>query len=150
MIFAELHGHRFACRIDSGADSVAISDTIVKYLGDKGFYLPTMLPTNGKHFKAVDVHGIQSLGQVQISPKLSTVACPCRLRNIKAHIMPCDETSTVDGASCPGEIILGNPFLVRSGLNVTDFVAESIERLRLWTTATCTEILLRRRSGSLA
>ncbi len=43
--------------------------------------------------------------------------------------MPCDETSTVDGASCPGESILCNPFLVYSGLNVTDFIAENIDRL---------------------
>ncbi len=38
MILAELHGYRFACRIDSGADAVAISDTVVEYLGDKGFF----------------------------------------------------------------------------------------------------------------
>ncbi len=44
VILAELHGYRCACRIHSGADAVAISDTIVKYLGDKGFFLPTMLP----------------------------------------------------------------------------------------------------------
>ncbi len=43
--------------------------------------------------------------------------------------MPCDETSTVHGASCPGEIILGNPFPVHSDLNVTDFIAENIDRL---------------------
>lgn len=36
-ILAELHSHRFTCRLDSSADSVAFSDTIVKYLGDKGF-----------------------------------------------------------------------------------------------------------------
>ncbi len=47
------HGHRFAYRLDSAADAVAISDAIVKYLGDKGFFLFTMLPTKGKHFKAV-------------------------------------------------------------------------------------------------
>ncbi len=43
--------------------------------------------------------------------------------------MPCDETTAPDGASCPGEIILGNPFLVHSGLNVTDFIAENIDDL---------------------
>ncbi len=43
--------------------------------------------------------------------------------------MPCDETTAVDGASCPGEIILGNPFLVHSGLNVTDFIDENIDHL---------------------
>ncbi len=57
LILAELHGHRFACRIAFSAD------TIVKYLGDKRFFLPTMLPTSGKHFKAVDGHGIQCLGK---------------------------------------------------------------------------------------
>ncbi len=88
--------------------------------------------------------------QVQISPKLSTFAGLRRLRNIKAHNMPCDETSTVDGASCPREIILGNAFLVHSGLNVTDFIAENIKRLSFLHCGTCTEILLRRRSGSLA
>ncbi len=60
MIRAELYAYRFAWCIDSGADAVTISDTIVKYLGEKGFFLPTMLPTNGEHFKAVDGHGIQS------------------------------------------------------------------------------------------
>ncbi len=63
LILAELHGYRFACRIDSGSDAVAISDMIVKYLGDKGFFIPTMLPTNGKHFKAVDWHGINLWGK---------------------------------------------------------------------------------------
>ncbi len=63
---------------------------------------------------------------MQIRPKLSTVA---GLRNIKAHIVPCDETTAFDGASCAGEIILGNPFLVHSGLNVTVSIAENIERL---------------------
>ncbi len=43
--------------------------------------------------------------------------------------MPCDETSIVHAASCPGEIILGNPFLVHSGLSMTDFIAENIDRL---------------------
>ncbi len=81
---ANIHGHNFACRIDSGADDVAISDTIVKFLGDNGHFLPTLLPTNGRSFKAVDGHAIQSLGQVQIN----TVAGPCRLRNIKAPPAP--------------------------------------------------------------
>ncbi len=42
--------------------------------------------------------------------------------------MPCDETTAVHGASCPGEIILGNPFLVQSGLNISA-IAENIEHL---------------------
>ncbi len=42
--------------------------------------------------------------------------------------MPCNETSTVPGAACTGEISLGNRFLVYSGLSVTDFIAENIDR----------------------
>ena len=40
-----------------------------------------------------------------------------------------DKSTTVHGASCPGEIILGNTFLVHSGLNVTSLVAENIAHL---------------------
>ncbi len=88
-------------------------------------------PKNGEHFRAVDGHGIQSLWHVEISPKLSTGAGPWRLKNIKAHIVPCEENSAVDGASCPGECVLANLFLVHSGLNVTDFIVENIEHLSL-------------------
>ncbi len=84
------------------------------------------LPTNGSNFKTVDGHAIKSLGQV---PKLNTSAGPCRLRIIEARIMPYEETNTVEGASCPGEIVLGNPILVHTGLNVTEFIAENIDRL---------------------
>ncbi len=102
---------------------------ILKYLGDKGFFLPPMLPTNRKQFKAVDGHDIQSLGQVQISSEAEHRRRPLQSQEHQSSHHPCDETTAVDGASCPGEIILGNPFLVHSGLNVTDFIAEYIERL---------------------
>ncbi len=42
---------------------------------------------------------------------------------------PCDESSTVHGVSCLGEISLDNLFFVHSGLSVTDFIAENIDRL---------------------
>ncbi len=43
--------------------------------------------------------------------------------------MLCSETSIVEGAACADEIVLGNPSLVHSGLSVTDFIAENINRL---------------------
>ncbi len=43
--------------------------------------------------------------------------------------MPCDETSDVDGASCPNEIILGNAFHTHSGVDIADFLAENTEYL---------------------
>ncbi len=49
VMLAELHGHRFACRIDSGTDAVAISDTIVKYLGGRGFFPSYDAADDGKH-----------------------------------------------------------------------------------------------------
>ncbi len=52
-IFANSHGHNFACRVDSEADDIAISDTIVKFLGDNGNFLSPMLSMNDKHFEAL-------------------------------------------------------------------------------------------------
>eukprot|EP00171_Calliarthron_tuberculosum_P007128 IDg7128t1 len=43
--------------------------------------------------------------------------------------MPCTESVIAPGTVCPGEIVLGNPFLVRSGLIVTEFIADNIQRL---------------------
>ena len=129
VVLAELHGYKFACRIDSGADEVVISDTIIKFLGDRGIYLPTLHKTQTSSFQAVDGHTIPSQGQVQINPTLDTVAGPCKLRNITAFIMPCSSQSTTQGAACAGEIVLGNPFLLHSGLNVSDFIAENLSRL---------------------
>ena len=40
VVSASINGFKFSCRIDSGSDKEAISDTIVKYLGDKGIFLP--------------------------------------------------------------------------------------------------------------
>ena len=129
LVLAEIHGYIFACRNDSGADDVAVSDIITQFLGDKGIFLPTMQLSEQKTFKAVDGHLFKSAGKVQICPTIKTVAGSCRLRNIKAYIMPCDDKSVFPGADSPGEIALGNPFLVHSGLDVTDFLANNIDRL---------------------
>lgn len=43
--------------------------------------------------------------------------------------MPDQSTYIKPGTVCPGEIFLGNPFLIYSSLNVKDFVAQNIERL---------------------
>ena len=126
---AKVDNHTFVCRIDSGADVVAISETIVNYLGDQGVFLPTLRTTQKEKLQAADGRQFHSLGVVEISPVLQTVAGPCRLRNVKAHIMPDEDTYIKPGAACSGEIFLGNPFLIRSGLDVKDFVATNISRL---------------------
>lgn len=46
-----------------------------------------------------------------------------------AYIVPCKEAVVHSNASCPGELALGNPFLIRSGLDVTDFISENVDRL---------------------
>lgn len=38
----ELHGFSFACRIELGSESVAISNTIINFPGYKGIFPPTM------------------------------------------------------------------------------------------------------------
>lgn len=116
VVLADLHGHKFACRIDSGADQLVVSDTIVKFLGDKNHFIPTVLLTKPHRMLSVDGSPVNVQGQVQINPTLQTVAGPCRLRNIKAYIMPCEDTHTLSSASCPGEIVLGNPFLYMQAL----------------------------------
>eukprot|EP00171_Calliarthron_tuberculosum_P007262 IDg7262t1 len=113
----------------SASTPIVVSDTIVKFLGDKGIFLPTVLLSNPQRMFSVDGSPVDVQGQVQLNPTLQTVAGPCRLRNIKAYIMPCGDTSIMAGAGCPGEIVLGNPVLVHSGLDVKDFIADNIERL---------------------
>ncbi|CAN8067564.1 unnamed protein product [Agarophyton chilense] len=129
LVVAKLSGFKFAYRVDSGADEVAVSDTIIQFPGDKGTFLPTLQLSKAKTFKAVDVHTFKSPGMVQLCPTITTVAGPCRLRNIKAYIMPCNDNTLLPGAYSTVEIVLGNPFLVPSGLDVTDFLANNIYHL---------------------
>lgn len=129
VIDAEIGGYNFACRIDSGADLVVISDTIISFLGDKGIFLPIVLPTKKVTFKSVDGHPVHSPGIAEVSPLLQTIAGPCRLRNIRAHIMADKDDCAKPGNACAGELVLGNPFLIRSGLNVKDFVANNLSHL---------------------
>lgn len=126
---AEIGGFKFTCRIDSDADVIAISENIVNFLGDKGVFLPSIRPTKKKSLKTVDGRPFHSPGMVDISPTLQTVAGPCCLRNIRAHIMPDEDTVIRPGTDCPGEVVLGNPFLVLSGLDVKDFVTKHIDKL---------------------
>ncbi len=53
----------------------------------------------------------------------------CRLRNVNVKILSHNDNHVVLGNASAGEIILGNPFLVASGLNFKDFLANNIERL---------------------
>lgn len=129
VIPAELAGFKFACRIDSGADSEGISETIVNFLGDHGVFLPTILPSVPEKLKAVDGHIVHSRGTTQICPKVNTMAGPCTLHNVNVKILSDKDAHVFPGYDCAGEIILGNPWLVHSGLNVKDFLADNIERL---------------------
>ena len=69
-------------------------------------------------------------GTLDISPRLQTVAGPCRLRNIRAQVMPDEETFARPGTACADDrIVLGNPFLVRAGPDVKEFVTKNLEKL---------------------
>ena len=129
VVSAEIGGYKFACRVDSGADRDGISDTIVNFLGDHGVFLPARFLSEPETMTAVDGHKIASRGKVQISPSIDTMAGPCRLRNLNVSILEDKDTYIRPGHACSGEIILGNPFLLASGLDVKDFLATNFERL---------------------
>lgn len=101
----------------------------MNFISDDGNLLPTSLQSNHRKFKAVDEHQINYLGEVQIYPKLDTMADTCLICNIKALIMKWDEKVIVEGAACPGAIIPVNTFLVHSELDVKDFIDDNAERL---------------------
>ena len=101
----------------------------MNYLGDQGIFLPTRLLSNPEKLKAIDGHLVHSIGSAQINPLIQTMAGPCRLRNISVKIISDNDNHVVPGNACAGEIILGNPFLKASGLDVKDFLADNIERL---------------------
>ncbi len=63
VILGDIHGQTFSCRINLGADDIAISDTIFNFFGHSGHFLPILLPTSGRNFEAVDGHAIKSLGK---------------------------------------------------------------------------------------
>ncbi|CAN8071212.1 unnamed protein product [Agarophyton chilense] len=66
---------------------------------------------------------------VQLSPTIKTVAGSCRLRNMKAYIMLCMDQLLLPGTHCSGGIVLGDPFLVHSSLDVKEFIASIIDHL---------------------
>ena len=128
-VSAELCGFNFACRTDSGADDNVISDSIITFLGYHGIFLPTLRYSKEKSFQAVNGHDVKPTGKVQLSPTFKTVAGPWRLRNVAAHIMQLSEKFVIDGSVCSGEIVLENPLLVLSRLDVKDFISKNIEHL---------------------
>lgn len=74
---ADIHGHTVLCRIDSGADEVVISDTIIHHFADNKIFSPRMLPSSGSKFKSIVGSGVGSRGQVQLNSTIRTVAGPC-------------------------------------------------------------------------
>ncbi len=103
--------------------------TIVKFLGDNGHFLPTFLPTNGRSFKAVDCTRLRLLGKSRSVRSSTLLPDPADFATLRPTSCRATRRPLPTGASCSGEIILDNPFLVHSGLNVTDFIAENIYRL---------------------
>lgn len=128
-INAKIGGHTFACRIESGADIVAIPDPIANFRSDNGVYLPTIRPSNTKQVQAIDGGSFRCHSKVEISTILQIVAGLCHLRNLKAQIMPDQATYIKWGTVCLGEICLGSPFLILSALNIRDFATKSIKNL---------------------
>lgn len=124
---AELCGHVFACRIDSGANELVISSSIINFLHEKSVFLPTR--NEQRTFKVVDSRDLRSPGKVQISPDFNTVAVKCRMRNICARIVPGEDVNMFPGATCTGEIVFGNPFLIKAGLDVIEFIADNLDKL---------------------
>lgn len=72
---------------------------------------------------------MHSKGTNQVNTLIQTMNSPCRLRNIKVKILAGIDTHVRSGNAYAGEIILGNQFLVASGLNVKNFLADYIDRL---------------------
>lgn len=126
---AEIRGYDFSDRIYSGVNELAISDIIVNFLNRKSVCLPTL--NQVETFKTVDGRSVQSPGQVQIIPVLKTSAGKCRICNLQMLIVPDKDQNIRNGAAWTGEIVLGNPFLLRAGFNVADFVADNMDRLSL-------------------
>ena len=129
VVSAEIGGHKFACRIDSGADRDGICDTTVSFLGDRGIFLPARFLSEPETLTAADGYKIVSRGKVQRSSSIETIAGPCRLRHSNVSIPEDKDTYIRPGHACSGEVILGNTFLVASGLNVKDFWATNLDRL---------------------
>lgn len=72
---------------------------------------------------------VQRTGQVQISPVLDTAAGKCHLPNLRLQIVHDEDSVVLPGAECAGEIVAGNPFLLRAEFNANKFLAENLERL---------------------
>lgn len=90
---AALCGHMFPCSIDSGAEDVVISDSVINLLHGKSAFLPTR--NESRTLRAVNGHVVSSPGEVWIRPMLSTVAGKYRLRNLCARIVPDEDAGVV-------------------------------------------------------
>lgn len=65
VVEAEINGYKFSCRIDSWSPKEAVSDTIVKFLGDKGHFLPKRPLSNPIELKSFAGRPVKSLDMVQ-------------------------------------------------------------------------------------
>lgn len=78
-----------------------------------------------KQLTAVDGRNIATLVKVQFNSILKATADPCRFRYVEAYIASREDIIAVPDVLGLGELVFGNPFLVRSGLSATDFLAEN-------------------------
>lgn len=125
---AEISGHSFVCHIDSRAEDIAVSDSIIKFFNGKAISFPTI------QFEKEDLWGswwknCWYLWQVQICSTLHTSAGRCTLRNTTAFTMSDDDSFICNRVAYPGEILLGNPFPKYAGLDVRNFVASLNDKL---------------------
>lgn len=120
-VMADLQRFWFKSQIYSIADVLATLDTIVTFLSTKSLHTPT--PNLAQSSKTVDGRIRHSPKKVCISTTLNTSAKKCRWRNLSIEIVRDEDTTVCSRTACPGEILLGNPFLLHAGLNKTDVVA---------------------------
>lgn len=109
--------------------SCCISSTIVEFLFDKDVFLPYRMFLEPKTCKDVDGRTISAKGEAQVRPLLYSDAGPCRLRNVQVNVAPDSDTYVAPGNDCAGELVLGNPFLRRAGLDVKQFGTNNIGRM---------------------
>lgn len=131
MVLPDLQRHRFAWRTDSGADQLIIPSTTVHFLSNRGVFLPTVMLSKAQRILNIDGSPVDAEAKIQLYPTLETVAGPCHSRKINAFVMPCNDIHLIQGAACPGELVLGNPLITRTGLDIKEFIADYISRLSL-------------------
>ena len=99
------------------------------FLGSKVVFLLIRKLAVPRDYRSVDGKSVTVHGETQILPFLFTEAGKYRLRNIRLNVLKCSDTFVAPGCGCADEIILGSPIMLKSGLDVKDFIASNFQRL---------------------